>query len=106
MLKYASLLGLGELIAVTFAAWLGNYLGISLQAALYAIAMILFFIALFGFLFAGSSGMLQGRGSQPWNPYYAKEVARTIREDQPSRFRATLVLLLLGAVTWAIGFIL
>lgn len=51
----------------------------------------------FGFLFAGSSGMLRG---QPRNPYYAKEIARGIREQGPSRMRASLFLLTLAGITF------
>ncbi len=106
MLKYAGLIGLGELTAITFAAWLSNNQSVPLQLGLFETAILVLLMGALGFLYTGPAGMLQFRWGKPWNPDYTQEVARTIREDQPTRFRATLVLLLLGAVTLAIGFVL
>ena len=102
MMRYAGLIGLGELIAIAFASFLSNYQSVPLQVGLFETAAGLLFIGVFGFLYAGSAGMIRG---QPWNPYYAQEIDRTIREDEPSRPGASLVLLLLGAATLAIAFL-
>jgi len=105
-LRYAGLIGLGELIAITFATWLSNSQSVPLQVGLFETAILLLLMGALGFLYTGPVGMLQFRWGKPWNPDYAQDVARTIREDQPSRFGATLVLLLLGALTLAIAFLL
>jgi hypothetical protein len=53
MLRYAGLIGLGELMAITFAAWLSNNQSVPLQVGLFETAILLFLMGALGFLFTG-----------------------------------------------------
>jgi hypothetical protein len=102
-MRYAGLFGLGELIAIAFASFLSNYQSAPLQVGLFETAGVLFFIGVFELLYPFYARIIR---VQQGNPYYAREIDRTIREDQFGRFRASVVLFLLGAVTWGIAFLL